>query len=71
MPTALLVLAAICPARLPVEKVDGFGISFIWGVDRCSRLAFLNQEGQQVDSDFEFLCIGEDLVVAGWVLNGL
>ena len=56
-PVASIDVAPICPARLPIEKVNGVGVWLAIDVDRCPRHLFVIPEGGEVDAHLELALI--------------
>ena len=69
MTTSCLVVGAICPTNLAEEKIAGVGVRLCGNVERGARIPFIIQEGEEIETDFEFVFDGRDLVVGGMVLD--
>ena len=54
LPLVSLVVAASCPAGLPLEKVDDVGVDFGEDVDRRACYPFFVKEGEEFDALLEF-----------------
>ena len=64
-----LVVGAICPIHLPVEKINGVGVEFGGDVDRRACFSFIVPEGEEIDAGLEFVLDGRDLIVGDGVVE--
>ena len=60
---ACVLALGICPAHLPIEKVDGVWVEFGGDVDRCSCFPLIVPEGEEVDAHREIVLEGGDVIV--------
>ena len=68
MTTSCSVVGAICPTISAVEKIAGVGVGCAH-VELGARIHFIIQQWEEIETDFEFVFDGRDLVVGGMVLD--